>query len=191
MKEGCLTASSQVNRKAINLPEQTMHNLELPRQPRKRRSTEAIRENESSRKKDSVQMSIKDGPAIAGASQLQRTEGAGFQDYMTQSEAMGPSPTPTPVKDAMDDARDTTTPRQEAHVKSVLDTQHLTCAMRKRQMKPGLERVEKSIRMFRRCFCCSCRKVQPIKNFVVCGACGHELCPVCMLAATAARALKG
>jgi len=162
-----------------------MDTLELPRQPRKRRSTEAVRENDSSRKM------IKDGPAVTGVSQLQTTKDAGFKDYMTQRDATGPSSTPTPVEDAMDYARDPIASRQEARVESALDTRQLTCLVRKRQMKPGLERVEKPIRMLRRSFCCSCREVQPIKNSVVCGVCGHELCPVCVLAATAARALTG
>jgi hypothetical protein len=175
----------------MKLPEQTMDTLEPPRQPRKRRSTEAMRENDSSRKLTSVQLSVKDGPAIMGASQLQRTEGAGFQDYMTQSEATGPSPTPIPVEDAMDYARDPTASRQEGPVKSVLDTQQLACSVRNRQMKPGSERVEKSVKMVRRSFCCSCCEFLPIKNSVDCRGCGHELCPECVLAATAAHAVKG
>ncbi len=150
-----------------------------------------MRENDSSRKLTSVQMSVKDGPAIMGASQLQTTEGAGFQDYMTQSEATGPSPTPTPAEDAMDYARDPTASRQEGPVKSVLDTQQLTCSVRNRQMKPGSERVEKSVKMVRRSFCCSCCEFQPIRNSVDCRGCGHELCPECVLAATAAHAVKG
>ena len=173
----------------MKLPEQTMDTLEPPRQPRKRRSTEAMRENDSSRKLTSVQLSVKVGPAIMGASQLQRTEGAGFQDYMTQSEATGPSPTPIPVEDAMDYATDPTASRQEGPVK--IDTQQLACSVRNRQMKPGSERVKKSVKMVRRSFCCSCCEFLPIRNSVDCRSCGHELCPVCVLAATAARALKG
>ena len=167
-----------------------MDTLELPRQPRKRRSTDAMRENDSGRKLTSVQMSIKDGPAVTGASRLQRTEGAGIQDYMTQSDATGPSPTPTPVEDAMDYARVPTASRQEAHVQSAPDTQQLICSVRKQQTKPGSERVEKSIKMVLRSFCCSCCEVRPIRNSIHCGGCGHERCPECVEASAPARAVK-
>jgi len=128
---------------------------------------------------------------VTGVSQLQRTKDAGFQDYMTQSDATGPSSTPTLVEDAMDYARDPTASRQEARVESALDTRQLTCSVRKRQMKPGLERVEKSIKMLLRSFCCSCHDIQPIRNSIFCRGCGHERCPECVLAGIMARAAKG
>ena len=69
--------------------------------------------------------------------------------------------------------------------------QQLTCSVRKRPTKPGLERVKKSIKMVLRSFYCSCREVQPIRNSIYCGGCGHERCPECVLPSTAARAVQG
>jgi len=174
----------------MKLLKQTMNTLELLRQSHKQRSIEAMRKNDSSRKMTSMQMSIKDDPVITGASQLQRTKGAEFQNYMTQSEATGLSLTPTPVKNAMNDARDPTASRLKAHVKSVLDTQQLTCSVRKQQMKPGLEQVKKSIKMVQISFCCFCCKVHLIRNSVDCRGCEHKQCSECVLAATEAHALK-
>lgn len=94
------------------------------------------------------------------------------------------------VKNAMNYVRNFITLCQKIHVESVLNTWQLICSMRQQQMKSDLKWVKKSIKMFQRCFCCFCCKIQSIRNSVVCEVYKHKLCSMCVMTVTAACVLK-